>query len=77
MACSSLIESGLWSRDAVERQMSHQERNSVRLISIRRNIWGAQVDAAVVGGLSGCESGEGLVRLILKITKIFFNHESA
>ncbi|NHW87627.1 tyrosine-type recombinase/integrase, partial [Escherichia coli] len=30
MACSSLIESGLWSRDAVERQMSHQERNSVR-----------------------------------------------
>ncbi len=26
MACSSLIESGLWSRDAVERQMSHQER---------------------------------------------------
>lgn len=29
MACSSLIESGLWSKDAVERQMSHQERNSV------------------------------------------------
>lgn len=29
-ACSALIESGLWSRDAVERQMSHQERNSVR-----------------------------------------------
>ncbi len=31
MACSSLIESGLWSRDAVERQMSHMERNSVRV----------------------------------------------
>lgn len=30
MACSALVESGLWSRDAVERQMSHQERNSVR-----------------------------------------------
>lgn len=30
MACSALIESGLWSRDAVERQMSHQERNTVR-----------------------------------------------
>jgi len=29
MACSSLIESGLWSRDAVERQMSHQERNGI------------------------------------------------
>ena len=29
MACSSLIESGLWSKDAVERQMSHMERNSV------------------------------------------------
>lgn len=30
MACSAMIESGLWSKDAVERQMSHQERNSVR-----------------------------------------------
>lgn len=30
MACSALVESGLWSRDAVERQMSHQERDSVR-----------------------------------------------
>lgn len=30
MACNSLIESGLWSRDAVERQMSHQEPNGVR-----------------------------------------------
>lgn len=29
MACSALIESGLSSQDAVERQMSHQERNSV------------------------------------------------
>lgn len=30
MACSALTESGLWARDAVERQMSHQERNKVR-----------------------------------------------
>ncbi len=30
MACSSLIESGLWSKGAVERQMGHQERNGVR-----------------------------------------------
>ncbi len=30
MACSALVESGLWSRDAVERQMSHQEHNNVR-----------------------------------------------
>ncbi|SMB41005.1 putative integrase; KpLE2 phage-like element [Serratia proteamaculans] len=30
MACSALMESGLWAQDAVERQMSHQERNSVR-----------------------------------------------
>lgn len=30
MACSSLIESELWSRDEVERQKSHRERNSVR-----------------------------------------------
>ncbi|MGE5034952.1 tyrosine-type recombinase/integrase [Yersinia rohdei] len=36
MACSSLIESGLWSRDAVERQMSHQERNSVRAAYIHK-----------------------------------------
>lgn len=26
MVCSALIETGLWSQDAVERQMSHQER---------------------------------------------------
>jgi len=36
MAFSSLIESGLWSRDAVERQMSHQERNSVRAVYIHK-----------------------------------------
>lgn len=36
MACSSLIESGKWSRDAVERQMSHQERNGVRAAYIHK-----------------------------------------
>lgn len=36
MACSALIESGKWSRDAVERQMSHQERNSVRAAYIHK-----------------------------------------
>lgn len=36
MACSSLIESGLWSKDAVERQMSHQEHNSVRAAYIHK-----------------------------------------
>ncbi|CAM6903360.1 tyrosine-type recombinase/integrase [Morganella morganii] len=36
MACSSLIESGLWSKDAVERQMSHQERNDVRAAYIHK-----------------------------------------
>ena len=36
MACSSLIESGLWSRDAVERQMSHMERNTVRAAYIHK-----------------------------------------
>lgn len=36
MACSSLIESGLWSRDAVERQMSHMELNSVRAAYIHK-----------------------------------------
>ncbi|MFZ3620443.1 tyrosine-type recombinase/integrase [Leclercia barmai] len=36
MACSSLIESGLWSRDAVERQMSHMEHNSVRAAYVHK-----------------------------------------
>lgn len=36
MACSALVESGLWSRDAVERQMSHQERNPVRKAYIHK-----------------------------------------
>ncbi len=36
MACSSLIESGIWSRDAVERQMSHMERNTVRAAYIHK-----------------------------------------
>ena len=30
MACGALNESGLWTRDAIERQMSHKERNGVR-----------------------------------------------
>lgn len=30
MACSALVESGLWSETAIERQMSHRERNNVR-----------------------------------------------
>lgn len=36
MACSALVESELWSRDTVERQMSHQERNSVRAAYIHK-----------------------------------------
>lgn len=36
MACSALVESGMWSRDAVEKQMSHQERNSVRAAYIHK-----------------------------------------
>ncbi|OBU02225.1 tyrosine-type recombinase/integrase [Morganella psychrotolerans] len=36
MACSALIESGKWSRDAIERQMSHQERNAVRAAYIHK-----------------------------------------
>lgn len=30
MACSTLVESGFWTTDAIERQMSHQERSNVR-----------------------------------------------
>ncbi|WP_192459020.1 tyrosine-type recombinase/integrase [Musicola keenii] len=36
MACSALVESGQWPRDAVERQMSHQERNGVRAAYIHK-----------------------------------------
>ncbi|ORJ23464.1 tyrosine-type recombinase/integrase [Rouxiella badensis] len=30
MACSSLVESGIWTEDAIERQMSHKEQNNLR-----------------------------------------------
>ncbi|EPL6855806.1 tyrosine-type recombinase/integrase [Escherichia coli] len=36
MACSALMESCLWAKDAVERQMSHQERNTVRMAYIHK-----------------------------------------
>ena len=36
MACSALIESGLWSETAIERQMSHKERNNVRAAYIHK-----------------------------------------
>ncbi|HDD8413374.1 TPA: tyrosine-type recombinase/integrase [Escherichia coli] len=36
MACSALMESGLWAKDAVERQMSHQERNTMRMAYIHK-----------------------------------------
>lgn len=36
MACSALLESGLWSEDAIERQMSHKERNGVRAAYIHK-----------------------------------------
>ncbi len=36
MAYSALIESGLWSETAIERQMSHKERNNVRAAYIHK-----------------------------------------
>lgn len=36
MACSATVESDLWSRDTVERQMSHRERNSVRAAYVHK-----------------------------------------
>ncbi|KFC07170.1 integrase, partial [Trabulsiella guamensis ATCC 49490] len=36
MACSALNESGLWSKDCIERQMSHRERNNVRAAYIHK-----------------------------------------
>ncbi|WP_081413069.1 tyrosine-type recombinase/integrase [Chitinilyticum aquatile] len=34
--CSALVESGLWNRDAIERQMGHAERNAVRAAYIHK-----------------------------------------
>lgn len=36
MACSALVESGLWSETVIERQMSHRERNSIRAAYIHK-----------------------------------------
>ena len=36
MACSAMNESGMWQKDAIERQMSHQERNGVRAAYIHK-----------------------------------------
>ncbi len=36
IACNALIESGCLSKDAVERQMSHQEQNHVHAAYIRK-----------------------------------------
>lgn len=69
MACSSLIESGLWSRDAVERQMSHQERNSVRAAYIHKaehlgerrlmlQWWADYLDANLEKGVSPFDFGK-------------------
>lgn len=78
MACSALVESGLWSEDAVERQMSHKERNSVRAAYIHRaehleerrlmlNWWGNFMDANRAAPVTPFEyarpSGENIVGL--------------
>ncbi|WVD60732.1 hypothetical protein RHO11_09535 [Orbus mooreae] len=36
IVCSTLNQSGQWSTDTIERQMSHQERNSVRAAYIHK-----------------------------------------
>lgn len=36
MACSALNESGRWSKDSIERQMSHKERNGVRAAYVHK-----------------------------------------
>lgn len=36
MACSALNEASLWSKDAIERRMSHKERNGVRAAYIHK-----------------------------------------
>jgi len=55
MACSALIESGLWSETAIERQMSHKERNNgpCRLHPQGRVHRGAQADHELVEPVSG------------------------
>lgn len=36
MACNALNESGRWPKDAIERQMSHKERNGVRAAYVHK-----------------------------------------
>ncbi|MFP1791058.1 tyrosine-type recombinase/integrase [Lonsdalea quercina] len=36
MVCSALNESGCWSKDAIERQMSHKERNGMRAAYVHK-----------------------------------------
>ena len=51
MAYSALTESGLWSQDAIERQMSHQKRNSVRATYMMQ-WWSDYLDASREGYVS-------------------------
>ncbi|STT55314.1 integrase [Klebsiella pneumoniae] len=75
MACSALMESGLWAKDAVERQMSHQERNTVRMAYIHkgRAPRSPQSDDAVVVGLSG-SMPRILCTGLIQLVKISLSH---
>ena len=77
MACSSLIESGLWSEEAVERQMSHQERKKVRAAYIHKakhleerekmmQWWADFLDANRVGRVSPYEFARASKRIVKK-----------
>ena len=66
MACSSLNESGLWNRDAIERHMGHQERDNVRAayqhkaeyLQERKRMlqwWADYLDAQAVGFIPATE----------------------
>lgn len=62
-ALRALSESGLWSKDAIEKQISHQERNSVRAAYIHKadyleeriammQCWADYLDANIGGYIS-------------------------
>ncbi|MND47267.1 Prophage CP4-57 integrase [compost metagenome] len=63
MACAALIQSKLFQKDAVEKQMSHQERNNVRLAYTHKaefleerktmlNWWSSYLDATTESSIS-------------------------
>ncbi len=74
MACSALMESGLWAKDAVERQMSHQERNTVRMAYIHKAEHLEARKAMMQWGRIIWKHAENLMHRLIQLVKISLSH---